>query len=31
MTTQDYEILYKNLKEETDKNKEINDEIFKEL
>ena len=30
MTTQDYEILYKNLKEETDKNKEINDEIFKE-
>ena len=30
MITQDYEILYKNLKEETDKNKEINDEIFKE-
>ena len=30
MSTPDYETLYKKLKEETDQNKEINDELFKE-
>ena len=30
MSTPDYETLYKKLKEESDQNKEINDELFKE-